>query len=46
MAMASLATMYATGDGVARDEAQARELFDLAESLGLDVTAMREAAGV
>lgn len=45
-AMANLALIYATGDGIAADRDYAAELLNQAESLGLNVDALREHVGI
>jgi TPR repeat protein len=45
-ATAGLAVMHAQGDGVPKDLETAKLLFDEAEYMGVDVTAMREAVGL
>jgi hypothetical protein len=45
-ATAALAVMYAEGDGVAKDLEYARQLFDEAGYLGLEVGALRAAVGL
>jgi TPR repeat protein len=45
-ATAALAVMYAQGDGVEKDVEYARQLFDEAEYMGLDVGPMRAAVGL
>lgn len=45
-ATAMLATMYARGEGVERDEERALELFDEADYLGFDTSSFRAAVGL
>jgi TPR repeat protein len=45
-ALATLGAMYAAGQGVERNPKQAAQLFDEAEYMGLDVSHLREAAGL
>lgn len=45
-ATATLAMMYATGEGVQQDRNQAQQLFDVADYLGYDTSALRESVGL
>lgn len=46
MATAALAVLYAKGEGLAKDIETAKQLFDEAEYMGLDVSKMRASVGL